>query len=91
LHRHAIAGPPGAAIRANRHDPSGDLAAGRAGQVERHRQAAFFQPEVQAVQPAGLHVNDRFGRRRLRIRKFPQLKSSRNAVGDELNGFHELN
>src|SRR5713101_4378547 len=38
-----------------------------------------------------MHLNDRFGRRWLRIRKFPQFKSSRNAVGDELNGFHKQN
>ena len=68
----------------------GDFAAGRARQLHGNRQAGFLQPEIEMIQAAGLHLHDDFAGAGLRIGHIAQFKFSRRAVGDELDGFHDL-
>ena len=73
---------------AERDDASRDFTAGRARQPDGNRQAAFFQPEVEVVQAAGMDLNDYFARGRLRVRQIAKFELTWFPLGDELNGFH---
>ena len=54
----------------------------------RNRQARFFEPQVEMIQPTALDLEDNFIRRWVRLRQFSQLKCAWRAMSGELEGFH---
>lgn len=69
-----ITGAPVINIAANCEDATRDFAAERAGKLNWNRQAGGFSPQIDMVQPAALHLNNRFIRAWNRIGNFAQLE-----------------
>jgi len=80
----------GGAPRANLHDFAGDFTARRAGELDGDGQAGFFEPKIEVIQTAGLHLDDDFPGLRPRLRHIAEFKFPRRAMRDELDGFHDL-
>jgi hypothetical protein len=69
-------------------DLARDFTAGRAREFDGKGQAGFFEPEIEMIQTARVHLHDRFARAGLRVGEIAQFKFSGRTVGDELHGFH---
>jgi hypothetical protein len=88
LDRDAVAAFPILHATADLGNNSRNFAAGRARELQRNRQAGFFEPEIEMVQTTEVDLNDDFVRSRLWFGKIAQFKCSGRAVSDELKGFH---
>ncbi len=88
LHGHLITGLPVFNVGSKRHDATGHFAAGRARERDGNRESAFFQPEIEMIEAAGLHLHHHFIRCGLGFGQIAKFKCSRRAVGDELDRFH---
>jgi hypothetical protein len=69
----------------------GNFSAGRPWKRDLNRQTTCFEPEIEMVQAAGLDLHNDLVWAGLRFGQIAQLKFSRRAVGDKLDGFHVIN
>jgi hypothetical protein len=67
LHGDVFAGPPIFDRATNGANLSGDLSARRARERDLNGETAFFEPEVEMIQTAGLDLHDHFFRTGLRF------------------------
>jgi hypothetical protein len=88
LHGNARAEPPVIHIITEFCNGSGNLRAEGAREADRNGEAALLTPEIEAIQSAGLHINEHFIGGEAWFRKINQSELARVAVGLELVRFH---
>jgi hypothetical protein len=88
LNRHAIADAPFVDVAPEFADDPGDFGAGRARKLQRNRQPAFFEPQIEPIEAARAHFDDNFVSAGLKGRQIGDAKSARGAVADQLKRAH---
>ncbi len=88
LDGHKVAGFPVLDGGAKGNDASGDFAAEGAGELDGDGQAAFLGPEVEAVQAAGLDLDEGFVRGGHGVGEITEFKGAGAALGNELDCSH---